>query len=135
MDFADEDTVEQDRGAKQDLYAQIGVREYWRYDPTGDAMYPERLTGERLVNGAWVPITVAPDIGGIIRRGHSDALDLDLCVRLDPDTETRNQLWLFDRNTGEWLRNLKADEQRASTAEHEIARLRERLAELGVSLD
>ena len=104
-------------------------------------MYPERLIGERLVNGAWVPIAVAPDTDGIIRRGHSDVLDLDLCVRLDLDldTEPHNQLWLFDRNTGEWLHNHQRDaaerldvEQRANTAEQEIAHLRERLAELGV---
>ena len=142
LEFAAESTVERDRGEKRDLYAEIGVREYWRYDPTGDTMYPERLIGERLDNGQWEPIPVVPDLPGGMLRGRSEVLELDLCVRLDIDTEPHNQLRFFDRRTRDWLRNLsRAEDERAAAedaraaAERENRQLRERLAELGVTLD
>lgn len=41
-----------DRGFKRDLYARLGVSEYWLFDPTGDWLDP-RLQGNCLFDGAY----------------------------------------------------------------------------------
>ena len=66
---------------------------------------------------------------------HFTAAVYNLCVRLDLDLATHEQLWLYDPAARDWLRNLRRTETALSAAEEENARLRERLAELGVSLD
>ena len=66
-----------DTGSKRDLYAEIGVPEYWRYDPTGSDYYGEPLVGERLVDGEYVRFPLRHDDEGSV-WGHSDVLNLDL---------------------------------------------------------
>ena len=49
-----------DLGRKRDLYAEIGVSEYWRYGKTGGDFYGEPMAGECLVDGElrfWSPTT------------------------------------------------------------------------------
>ena len=40
-----------DLGPKRDLYARLGVGEYWKYDGTGGNFYGEPLVGEYLSEG------------------------------------------------------------------------------------
>ena len=95
MEIASESTWRWDTSGKRDIYAEIGVTEYWRFDPTGECFVPS-LVGERLVNGEYRPIRVTEDDGGIL-RGHSDVLGLDICVR------DELELRLYDPVCGEWL--------------------------------
>ncbi len=53
LEIASQSTARRDLGAKRDLYARIGVGEYWRYDQTGGDFYREPLVGERLVDGEY----------------------------------------------------------------------------------
>ena len=46
-----------DAAEKRDIYAEMGVSEYWRFDPTGEHFTPE-LVGERLAGGEYHPITL-----------------------------------------------------------------------------
>lgn len=94
LEIASESTWRWDATGKRNIYAEIGVTEYWRFDPTGDCFDPP-LTGERLVNGEYRPIEVADDDG--VLRGHSDVLGLDICVR------DELELRLYDPVRGEWL--------------------------------
>jgi Uma2 family endonuclease len=48
-------TKDEDAGFKKDLYAQIGVEEYWQFDPKQDWI-PEQLRGYRLMAETYVPI-------------------------------------------------------------------------------
>jgi Putative restriction endonuclease len=48
-------TKDQDEGFKQDLYEQLGVEEYWQFDPKEDWI-PGQLRGYRLVREAYLPI-------------------------------------------------------------------------------
>ena len=69
-------------GDKRDLYAGLGVREYWRYDGTGGDVYGEPLVGERLVDerlvdGEYRRLEMRRENGGRV-WSHSDALNLDL---------------------------------------------------------
>ena len=76
LEVASPSTAPNDLGRKRDLYARLGIGEYWRIDPSGGDLYGAPLTGERLVDGEYVPfpIRVSPD-GSITSR--SEALRLD----------------------------------------------------------
>ena len=78
LEVASVSTGREDIGRKRDIYARIGVPEYWRFDPQDGEYHGEQLAGDRLVGGAYRPIalTTAPD--GIL-KGYSEALGLSLC--------------------------------------------------------
>ena len=48
-------TREKDNIEKRNLYAQIGIEEYWQFDPKGEWI-SEQLRGFSLVDGQYVPI-------------------------------------------------------------------------------
>lgn len=75
MEMASLSTAANDMGPKRDLYAQIGVAEYWRLDYTGGDLYGQPLIGERLVDGAYEPYEVRTESDGSV-RSYSELLDL-----------------------------------------------------------
>ena len=95
LEIASQSTWRRDVGRKRDIYAGMGVSEYWRFDPTGRFFTPP-LVGERLAGNEYQPIPVNPDDAGIL-RGHSAIFGLDFCVL--PGLDLR----LFDPDAGEWL--------------------------------
>ena len=78
LEVASVSTGREDVGRKREIYARIGVSEYWRFDPQDGAYHGTKLAGDRLVAGAYepIPLTTAPD--GIL-KGYSDVLELSLC--------------------------------------------------------
>lgn len=62
LEITSKSTRSKDQGAKKGIYAFLGVREYFQYDPTGDYLNPQ-LQGLRLVEGNYFPveITTLPD--------------------------------------------------------------------------
>ena len=119
LEIASKSTARQDLEEKRDLYAQIGIGEYWRYDATPDsAFYGEPLVGEHLVRGQYerLLLEVTPD--GLV-RSHSPTLGLDLCWE-------DGRLRFCDQVTGEYLRDL--DEAEAALQDSESARQREAAA-------
>ncbi|BAU41176.1 Uma2 family endonuclease [Leptolyngbya sp. O-77] len=120
-------TQAEDQVFKRTLYEQLGVREYWLFDPRGEWI-DGQLQGYRLHNDTYEPIT----------DGRSDPLKLRL--------EIDGQLIAFYReDTGEKLlipgelaQALRTEAQarqdaeaRAQALEAEVERLRSRLRELG----
>ena len=93
VEVASASTARQDVTAKRDIYARIGVPEYWRFDPTGHDYYDRPLAGEQLVDGVYQPIALTREPDGIL-KGYSAVLRLSLCwaggrPRLyDPATNT-----------------------------------------------
>ena len=65
------------QGPKRALYARLGIREYWLFDPVGEYLAPP-LQGFRLHDGAYHPLPARPVGGAPVLR--SDALRLDLRV-------------------------------------------------------
>ncbi|HEU5433575.1 MAG TPA: Uma2 family endonuclease, partial [Thermomicrobiales bacterium] len=63
-------TRERDRGAKRDLYARVGVREYWLVDPRSHTIEVLSLQG-----GAYV--AVPPDAAGVAHSALLPGLTLD----------------------------------------------------------
>ena len=98
LEIGSSSTGPEDVGRKRDLYARIGVPEYWRFDPQDGAYHGAKLAGDRLVAGRYEPIalTTAPD--GML-KGYSAVLRLSLCwddnwPRLyDPATGTYLESW------------------------------------------
>ena len=136
MEVASPSTWQRDAAEKRDIYAGMGVTEYWRFDPTGDFFTPE-LVGEALIDGEYRPIPVEMDSDGIL-SGRSAVLELDICVL--PGLKLR----LYDPAAQQWLltpmeseeARLAAEEalQESETAreslEAENERLREQLRSL-----
>ena len=115
LEVASGSTGEIDVGEKRRDYAALGIREYWRFDETGEH-HGARLAGERLVDDEYVPLDIEelPD-GGL--QGHSPILDLN--IRWE-----RGELVFYDPATGRPIANL-ADERTARNAaerQHEIER-------------
>lgn len=129
LEVASPGTWQADAGRKRDIYAAMGVMEYWRFDPKGDLFVPE-LVGEWLVEGEYRPLPIQTDDTGIL-RGHSAVLGLDICVR------TGLELRLYDPETGQWLLTpaegyeaQREAEAALRAAEEENRRLREQLQSL-----
>ena len=114
MEMASESTWERDVGEKRDIYAAMGVREYWRFDPTG-ACFTPALVGELLEDGEYQPIAVVEEPSGRL-VGSSVVLGLDFCV--EPGLELR----LYDPDIGQRLRNHREDAAARQAAEAEVRR-------------
>ena len=133
LEVASESTAGNDTGYKRDLYARLGVREYWRFDRTGGELYGAGLAGEYLENGDYRTVTIHVDADGV-EWGYSPLLHLNLRQRdgrlelQDPDSGEI----LLDRR-GERLAKEAALEQRDTALrerDERIRQLEERLAEL-----
>ena len=122
LEIASVSTYENDLGPKRDLYARLGIGEYWRFDATGGEYYPQPLAGETLVDGEYHPIEINREADGII-RGHSPTLGLDLCW-FDGD------LSFFDPVAHTWLENTIRAIARAAAAERELEEVRAQLRRL-----
>ena len=125
LEIASPSTARVDLGIKREIYASIGVGEYWRFDASGGEHYGEPLVGEHLGDGEYHRFEVQTTPDGVA-WGHSPALNLDLHwgpVRLH----------FYDPAAEEWLRDLKqvqADlrEQEAALREQQVALREERAA-------
>ena len=93
LEVASVHTADRDDTEKRIGYANYGVSEYWRFDPTDGRRYLAGLAGDKLVGGAYAPIELE-HYGANNKRGYSDALKLYVCwedgmLRLyDPESES-----------------------------------------------
>ena len=119
LEIASESTGLVDVNSKPDIYAQIGVPEFWRFDPSGGSYHGEPLAGWRLLNGVYqsIPLTTEPD--GIL-KGYSEVLELSLAW---------DEGWprFYDPAAGAYLDNWRQDrealqEERQSLQEERAAR-------------
>ncbi len=138
-------TRRQDQGLKYDLYEQLGVAEYWQFDPKGEWI-PEKLKGYKLHR----------DTYELIEDNISQALQLELRIegiyigfyRLDNQAKLLAPDELFTALQGEQQARLEADirmeqaqaeaEQAQAEAEQERLRIHQaipRLRELGLSVE
>ncbi len=103
-----------DLGNKKVLYAEMGVTEYFIFDPLKET-FPDQLRGFRLKDAEYIPREGTP-----LR---SEILGLDLVVE-------NGRLRLYDVKAGERLRTHEEAEADRRAAEAEVARLRQELARL-----
>ena len=120
LEITSRSTREEDQGRKREVYAALGVEEYWLYDPTGDYLEP-RLQGHRLEAGAYRPLSGVRRVdGGLSVR--SDVLGLDIGL------EAGQGLRFHDPASGE---DLEAHAEARGRAEREAAARRTAEARLG----
>ncbi len=109
MEIASPSTWERDAAEKREIYARMGVREYWRFDPTGECFTPE-LIGETLVESGYRELALERDGEGRL-GGRSAVLGLGIYVL--PGLELR----LYDPQGGKWLLTPRENEEARLAAE------------------
>ncbi len=135
MEVASETTHSRDTGFKRDLYASLGIAEYWRVDPTGGDFYGYAMAGDRLVDGAYQEIPLTMEADGMI-WGYSPTLDLCLCWHpaWDWDVDDESHLRFYDRKTGRYLCDFSLVEERLAATEERLAATEERNRQLEAQL-
>ncbi|MEA5627591.1 Uma2 family endonuclease [Nostoc sp. UHCC 0251] len=124
FEMTSEGTKNQDTGFKKTLYEQLGVLEYWLFDPKGEWI-KEQLQGYRLRGEVYEPITDSR------------------CEPLQLRLQVEGQLIGFYReDTGEKLlipeelaEALKQERLAREQAQSQVERLKEHLRSLGVDPD
>jgi Uma2 family endonuclease len=119
FEITSEGTKTQDEGFKKTLYEQLGVQEYWQFDPKGEWI-PEKLRGYRLHGETYEPITDAQSQPLQLRLAAEDKLIG--FYRLD----TNEKLLIPE----ELAAARRAAEERAADLEAQLARYREQFGEL-----
>jgi len=126
-------TRRHDTSFKPHIYAEMGVKEYFLYDPTSEYLLPP-LRGFRLVGESYVEIEPG-------ESGSLECRELGLLLRLDA-----GRLVIYDSQTGQPLRTeaeaerlareaaearAEAEAQARQALEQELERLREELKRRG----
>lgn len=114
LEIASPSTARVDLGIKREIYAGIGIGEYWRYDASGGDYYGEPLVGEYLQGGGYRRFEMQTSGNGVA-WAHSPALNLDIHWG-----EIR--LHYFDPVIGEWLLDLREAQRRVRMLEEELRR-------------
>lgn len=128
LEITSASTAGQDLGIKKGLYAYLGVKEYFQFDPTADYLNPP-LQGLRLEDGVYTPILPEPSSNGTLRL-LSETLGLHLELHKDefrfvgPDGQR-----LLSAEESEAAR--KAEAAARKLAEARIAQLEAKLRRLG----
>ena len=129
LEIGSPSTYRNDLGYKRELYARVGIGEYWLYDPTGGENYGEPLIGLYLDGREYRRFDLNSEQGGIV-WAYSPTLRVNL-------RWTPRRLQLQDPVTGEIQGNVLeekaarlAAEARAQSAEYEVARLQAQLRQL-----
>ena len=104
LEIASQGTWHRDLNEKRLLYALLGVKEYWCFDPTGRCFTPA-LIAEVLnpETRRYEPLPVAADASGELRC-------LSPLLGLEFRVEEELQLRIYDPETGERLRTLEESE-------------------------
>ena len=117
LEIVSERTWRDDRHRKPSIYAKLGVREYFLFDPEGRRLSPA-LVGYELRGGEYVPLPMEEGLPGGRRGVPSAVLGLVLCV---PGSGGATLRW-YDPAAGEYLR---APEESEARLEEEAAARRE----------
>ena len=123
LEIASKSTGSRDDTVKRVGYANFGVQEYWRFDPSGGDRHQTHLAGDRLVNGEYQPIEIIK-VDDENYRGHSDILGLELRWE---QGEEEGQLRWYDPVRQRYLQTHQEEHEALAAAE---ARNQELQAEL-----
>ncbi len=122
LEVASPTTGVRDYTFKRTRYAEFGIPEYWRFDPSGGEYHDVALAGDRLGVDGYDPIQIET-ISEDIFSGHSDVLSLDIRWEY-------GQLRFYDPVEGRYLRTFDEEADGRQAAEAEVRRLRDELARL-----
>ena len=124
VEVTSDTTRDEDLSDKLTVYEQLGVDEYFLFDPLGDYLDP-RLQGHRLVNGSYQPAPLKRD-GSLVSR------TANVTFRVEGE-----HLRLTEASSGapllryeEYAARARQAEARAADLEREVARLQAELERL-----
>ncbi|NEU74932.1 Uma2 family endonuclease [Hassallia byssoidea VB512170] len=126
LEITSKATRSKDQGAKKGIYAFLGVREYFQYDPTGDYLTPQ-LQGLRLVEGNYFPIASNTLEDGTVSLT-SEVLGLELRVK-------SGDMRFYDAATGKTLLTYEEEAAARQAAEEKAQKLAAKLRELNIDPD
>ncbi|MEH2024511.1 Uma2 family endonuclease [Nostoc sp.] len=126
LEITSKSTRSKDQGAKKGIYAFLGVREYFQYDPTGDYLNPQ-LQGLHLINGNYFPLATNTLPDGTVSL-HSEVLGLEL--RLEA-----GKLRFYNPAAGQTLLTHEEEAAARQAAEEKAQRLAAKLRELNIDPD
>ena len=95
LEMASISTARNDLTHKRDIYEQMGIPEYWRFDATGGDFYGEPLAGEELVDGVYEALEISDEPDGI-PKGYSPVLGITLAW-------VDGVFRIYDTESGEYL--------------------------------
>ena len=110
LEITSRSTRGEDQGRKRELYRELGVTEYWQFDPTGDYLEPP-LQGLQLIRGEYLRVPASELADGTTSL-HSSVLDLEVRLR---DGELR----FYDALTQRYLLSSTETEQAWQQAEQD----------------
>lgn len=140
LEVTSKSTASEDRGIKKGLYAYLGVKEYFQYDPTAEYLKPS-LQGFRLLEGNYLSIPGRTEQDCLVVP--SETLGLEVWLEAD------GAMRFYAPSTGEKLLSPKemaqardaaeqarsAAEQARYEAEQKANRMAEKLREFGIDPD
>jgi Uma2 family endonuclease len=126
LEITSKTTRSKDQGAKKGIYAFLGVREYFQYDPTGDYLNPQ-LQGLHLLDGNYFPVAANTMPDGTVFLP-SEVLGLEL--RLEA-----GKLRFYNQATGQTLLTHEEEAAARQAAEEKAQRLAAKLRELNIDPD
>ena len=122
FEFTSPSTANEDKHNKPKIYAQIGVKELFLFDPTGDYLIPN-LQGFRFVKGK--PLPIESHNG----QYFSEVLNVHLSSIADPLSANQWRLRLIDTNTGKEVLTGEESERQAKEVERQAKEVERRLKE------
>lgn len=126
LEITSKRTVSEDQGIKKGLYAYLGVKEYFQYDPTSDYLQPP-LQGLHLVEGNYFPIATGETKTSLAI--FSETLGLELRTYAD------GAMRFYDPATSEILRTPQELEEARLAEQQKAEKMAARLRELGIDPD
>ena len=121
LEVGSRSTGRRDYTVKREGYARYGVREYWRFDPSGGDYHDTPLGGDSLVDGEYEPIEIVSE-SETRHWGYSEVLGLEIWWY-------EGLLRLRDPVTGEFLHGTPEESQDAVESERTARESAERRAE------
>ena len=112
LEVGSRSTGRRDYTVKREGYAAYGVREYWRFDPTGGEYHDAPLGGDTLVDRKYERVEIVSEPDGR-HRGYSEVLGLELWW----DNE---ELRFRDPVSGEFLLTPEKSREAMLAAEAEV---------------
>ena len=110
LEVGSKSTGRRDYTVKRETYAEYGVQEYWRFDPSGGEHHDAPLAGDRLVDGKYEPIEIVAEPDGH-HWGYSEVLGLEFWwIEDDSDWRHKGALRFRDPVSGEFLRTYEESE-------------------------
>jgi Uma2 family endonuclease len=100
LEITSRTTKRQDEVEKPQLYAELGVEEYFQYDPTADYLRPQ-LQGRRLQDGQYQMMELQTSEAGVVYL-HSQSLGLELQLQSveGASAAAAKELRFYDPQTG-----------------------------------